>query len=176
MSEAYPILAVVTNEEGKAATASPSVTVTDAGPQITPADLSLSEPVANEGDTITLDGQFTNPGSLNPVTVTIDWGDGSTPTVLYGLFNEIATSATPGLYTFSVTHHYEDNPPGELTGGAYDIQVSVSDGAVTVSANTSIVVNHVAPSIRIESAGSAPSGTVDLTSVVTHPGAARPRR
>ena len=36
---------------------------------------------ANEGDTVTLDGQFTDPGTLDPHTVTIDWGDGSTPTV-----------------------------------------------------------------------------------------------
>ena len=51
-------------------------------PQFTAADLNLSEPIANEGDTVTLDGQFTDPDSLSSYTVTIDWGDGSTPTVL----------------------------------------------------------------------------------------------
>ena len=155
-SENYTIIASVTNENGKAGYASASVTVNKVAPQFTAADLSLSETTANEGDTITLNGQFTDPDALSSHTVTIDWGDGSTPTVLSELVGQVVPSATPGLYTYSATHQYLNNPPGELTGGSYDINVSVSDGVNTTSADTSIVVNNVPPTVQIES-------SVDLT-------------
>ncbi len=168
-SAVYTIQAQVTNEEGKTGTASASVTVTDSGPQISASDLSVTDQSGQtsvyEGDTVTLSGQFTDPGTLNPITVTVDWGDGTTPTVLYGSFNEIATSAMPGLYTFSAPHQY-------MSSGDYDINVTVSDSAVSASAFIPIVVKAVAPSIRIENADSGSSSPVDLTSVVTQPGAA----
>ena len=81
--------------------------------------------------------------------MTIDWGDGSTPTVLRELLGQVVPSATPGLYTYSAAHQYLNNPPGEPTGGTYDIRVSVSDGVSTTSAGTSIVVNNAPPSVRI---------------------------
>ena len=94
--------------------------------------------VANEGDTVTLSGQFTDPGPLNPLTVTIDWGDGTTPTVLYGLFNEISAATTPGQYTFAAPHQFQSS-------GSYSINVSVSDSAITAAASIPITVNNVAP-------------------------------
>ena len=39
--------------------------MSNVAPQFTAADLSLSEPTANEGDTITLNGQFTDPDALS---------------------------------------------------------------------------------------------------------------
>ena len=44
----------MTNENDKVGHASASVTVNNVAPQFTAADLSLSEPIATEGDTITL--------------------------------------------------------------------------------------------------------------------------
>ena len=99
-----------------------------------------------------MSGQFTDPDAVSSYTVTIDWGDGSTPTVLSELDGQVVQSATPGLFTYSTTHQYLSNPPGELTGGTYAINVSVSDGVNTTSAGTSIVVNNVAPVVQIESA------------------------
>ena len=117
-------------------------------PQFTAADLFLSEPVATEGDTVTLAGQFTDPGTLDPHTVTINWGDGSTPTVLYSCSARSSPSTTPGLYTFSAAHQYLNNPPGEPTGATDDIHVSVSDDVSTTSADTSIVVNNATPTVQ----------------------------
>ena len=146
----YTINASVTNQSYKAGLASTNVTVNDVAPQFTAADLSLSKTIANEGDTITLNGQFTDPDTLGSYTVTIDWGDGSTPTVAPRALGQVVPSTTtPGLYTYSTTHQYLNNPPGEPTGGSYDIHVSVSDGVSTTSADTSIVVNNVRrPSVR----------------------------
>ena len=90
-SENYTIVGSVTNENDQVGYASASVTVNKVAPQFTAADLSLSETTANEGDTITLNGQFTDPDAVSSYTVTIDWGDGSTPTVL----SELARPGRP---------------------------------------------------------------------------------
>ena len=96
----------MTNQYDQAGYASANVTVNKVGPQFTAADLSLSQTTANEGDTITLNGQFTDPDAVSSYTVTIDWGDGSTPTVLSELDGQVVQSATPGLFTYSTTHQY----------------------------------------------------------------------
>ncbi len=170
-SGSFAVSAQVTNQQGQIGQASASVTVSNVAPQFTAADLSLSEPTATEGDTITLNGRFTDPGTLDPHTVTIGWGDGSIPTALTELAGQVVATATPGLFTYSVTHQYLNNPPGEPTGGSYDIHVSVSDDVSTTSADRIIVVNNAPPSVRIESTGSFGSGTISLTAVVNDPGA-----
>ncbi len=168
-SENYTIVASVTNQNDQVGYASASVTVNKVAPQFTAADLSLSKTTANEGDTITLDGQFTDPDALSSYTVTIDWGDGSTPTVLRELLGQVVLSATPGLYTYSTTHQYLRSPPGEPAGGTYDIHVSVSDGVNITSADTSIVVNRVSPSVQITSSVDTGAGTITVTAGVTEP-------
>ena len=69
------------------------------------------------------------------------------------MLGQVVATATPGLFTYSAAHQYLNNPPGEPTGGTYDIHVSVSDDVSTTSADTSIVVNNAPPSVRIESTG-----------------------
>ncbi len=169
-SGSFAINASVTNEEGKAGTASTSIIVNKVPPQFTAADMSLSEPVATGGDTITLDGQFTDPGTLESHTVTINWGDGSAPTVLLELLGQVVASTAPGLYTFSAAHQYLNNPPGALAEATDDIHVSVSDAVSTTSAAKSIVVKNATPTVRISSAGYLGSATIALTAVVTNPG------
>ena len=160
----------MTNEEGKAGTASTSLIVNKVPPLFTAADMSLSEPVATGGDTITLNGQFTDPGTLETHTVTINWGDGSAPTVLLELLGQVVASTTPGLYTFSAAHQYLNNPPGEPAESTDDIHVSVSDAVSATSADKSIMVKNATPTVRIESAGNLGSGTIALTALVTNPG------
>ena len=164
ISSVYAIQAVVTNEEGKTGTAAASLAVIDAGPQLTAAGLSATPATINQGGTTTLGGEFTDPAPLGDITATIDWGDATAPTVLYGLFNQIISTGTPGLYGISSAHQY-------MTSGNYDITVSLSDGTVTTTGSTTIAVIHVAPTIRIESAGSESGDTVSLMGVVSQPGA-----
>ena len=170
-SGSYPVTAQVTNAQSQTGQASASVTVSNVSPQFTAADLSLSESTATEGDTVTLSGTFTlDPGTLDPHTVTINWGDGSTPSVESELAGQVVATAIPGLFTYSAAHEYLNNPPGMPTGGTYDIHVSVSDDVSTTSADKFIVVNNAPPSLRIESTGSVGSSTISLTAVVTDPG------
>ena len=169
-SEVYTIVGSVTSASGQVGYASANVTVSSSSaPQFRAADLSLSAATINEGDTITLSGQFTDPSPLSSYSVTIDWGDGSSPTVLSTLDGQVVASATPGLYTYSVTHQYLSSPPGELTGGSYSINVSVTDGVNTTSAQTPIVVNTVAPTVQIVGSVDLPSGTMTVTADLTEP-------
>ncbi len=169
-SGTYSITAQVIDEEGQVGpAASSTVTVSNVAPQFTAADLSLSESTASENDTVTLNGRFTDPGTLDPHNVTINWGDGS-QTVLLGLLGQVIASASPGLFTYSAAHQYLDNPDGEPSGGTYDINVSVSDDVSETSRDIPIIVNNVPPVVRIESAGNFGLGTIGLTALVTDPG------
>ncbi len=170
--KSYAILAQVTNEEYKGGNASASITVSDVSPQFVAADLSLSEPVATEGDTVNLVGNFIDPNPLNSYTVTIDWGDGTAPTFLSEQLGQVLASSTPGLFTFSAPHEYLKNPAGIPTGGTYGIEVTVSDGTLATSADTPIVVNEAPPSVQIGSGGASQgSGTITLTATAANPGA-----
>ena len=168
-SEVYAINASVTDQTNdKAGFTSATVSVNKAAPQFTSADLSLSKTIANEGDTITLSGEFTDPDSLSMYTASIDWGDGSAPETLSERLGQIIPSpTTPGLYTFSTTHQYLHNPPGVPIGGIYAINVSVSDSVNVTSAGTSIVVNRVPPVVQITSAVDLVGGTITATANVT---------
>jgi hypothetical protein len=108
-------------------------------PQMQGSNLSLSASAVNQGDTVTLTGSFTQPGNSESHTVTINWGDGSPNTVL---------QLAPGVFTFSATHQYLDEPPSGSTSKVDTIAVAVTDSASdTASASTAITVNDVPPAI-----------------------------
>jgi Ca2+-binding RTX toxin-like protein len=169
-SGSFAIKASVTDEDGKTGTATTSVTVANLAPNFTSADLLLSESTAFENDTVSLNGQFIDPGTLDSHTVTIDWGDGSPPTVLLDTLGQVVPAGAPGLFAYSFAHQYVNNPSGIATGGSYKIDVSIADDVGTTSASTSIIINNVPPTVRIESVGNQPAGTISLTAVVTDPG------
>ncbi len=168
-SQNYTVVGTVTSQVGQVGYASAIVTVNKVAPQITAADLGLSATTVNEGDTITLDGQFNDPDAQSSYTVSIDWGDGSTRTSLSELDGQVVQSATPGLYTFSAAHEYLHTPPGDPTGGSYSIAVSVSDGVNTASSSTSVVVNILPPAVQIISSAAQGSGMITLSANVTDP-------
>jgi hypothetical protein len=106
-------------------------------PQMTSTDLSLSATTVNQGDTVTLSGSFTQSGDQDSHTVTINWGDGSANTQL---------QLAPGVFTFSATHTYVDEPPSGTSSKVDTITVTVANSAGdTASASTSITVNDVPP-------------------------------
>jgi Ca2+-binding RTX toxin-like protein len=173
-SASYSILGSVTNANGLAGYTAATVTVNKVAPAFTSTDLSLSETNANEGDTITLSGQFTDLDLASSYTVTIDWGDGSTSTVLNEIDGQVFPSATTlGLFTYSTTHQYLYNAAAATPGSnsdSYKIKVSVTDGVNTVSAATPIVVAEVPPAIQLESNPTddqPESSVVYLTAVTT---------
>src|SRR5690242_12744835 len=92
----------------------------------------------DENDRTTLTGSFTDPGTLDTHTVTIDWGDGSPATSI---------DLGPGILAIpATTHQYLDDHPSGTPSDDYTISVTVTDdqgGQGTVS--TTVTINNVAP-------------------------------
>jgi hypothetical protein len=127
--------------------------------------VTVSDDDVLEGDSVTVSGSFSN--VPQPHTVTIDWGDGSTPTVI---------NLPAGVYNFSSPHVYEDDqdgnqPPTNTT--TYPITVTIADAsmATIVDNSLSVDVTNVAPTVLISGPTSAGDGqTLSYTFTTTDPG------
>ena len=159
-----------TDEDGKLGTASTSVMVHNVAPKFNASDIGLSATTINENQVVTLNGVFTDPGTLDLHTVTINWGDGSPSLILYQQLGQIVKGAAPGAFSYTATHTYVNNPVGIPVNGVFQVAVSVSDDVATTAATRGIVVNNVAPTVRIESQGNVGPNTIALTAHATDPG------
>jgi len=94
-----------------------------------------------EGQSVTLGGSFTDPGTLDTHTVVINWGDGSPNTTV---------NLGADVLTFSgVRHQYLDNPAGQ-PNGSFSITVTVTDkDGGTASGGTSVQVNNLPPTASL---------------------------
>ena len=120
-------------------------------PPVTGTDLTLSSSSINEGGTLTLGGSFTDTNDIDPHDVTIDWGDGTTPTTF---------TLAVGVSTFSnITHTYADNPAGQVNG-SYTITVTIADRTQSTAVNASVQVKNVAPAITAGTNVSINEGTL----------------
>ena len=113
-----------------------SVTFTVTVNNVAPANVTLSAAPAaiNENDSTTVNGTFTDPGTLDTHKVVIDWGDGSATTSI-----DLAAN----VLTFSASHKYLDN---KAANAAYTVGATITDkdsGSGNGSAN--VAVNNVAP-------------------------------
>ncbi len=133
----FTVSAVVTDKDGDIGTGSSPVVVNN----VAPANVTLTpSPAAiNENDSTTVNGSFTDPGTLDSHTVLIKWGDGSADTTL---------NLAAGVLTFSASHQYLDNPAGQAHGGAFGVSATVTDkDGDSGSGGTSVVVHNVAPTV-----------------------------
>lgn len=113
-----------------------SVTVHNVAPSLNP--LSLTATSIDENGSVTLDATFTDPGTLDEHTVTIDWGDGT---------SDLLTLPV-GDRSFSLSHQYLDDDPTATPSDSYTISVTLSDDDTgSDSGSTSIQVDNVAPTV-----------------------------
>ncbi len=109
----------VTVTDGTALSDSETFQVTVANVAPSGVSLNLTNTTINEGGSTSLSGSFTDPGTLDTHTVTIDWGDGSANTVL---------NLAAGVTTIPPTvHTYADDDPVGTPTDVYTIFVQVSD-------------------------------------------------
>ncbi len=107
-SNVYPVIVRVTDTDGSGSAAI-GITVRNVRPVVDAFD--FDSRLVNEGQTVTLLGTFTDPGSGDYHFVEIDWGDGSG--------NQ--TVAVPrGDRSFAATYQYADD-------GVYDVGFSLFD-------------------------------------------------
>ncbi len=121
------------------ATAATTITVDNVAPSNL--TVGMSPTTIDENGVSTLSGTFTDPGTLDTHTVTIDWGDGSASTILNLAVGVTTIPDTP--------HQYHDNLPNDAP---YTVTVTAADkdGASTQS-TTAVTVNNVAPTAAFSS-------------------------
>jgi hypothetical protein len=101
----------------------------------------------DEGQSLTINANFSDLGILDTHISIIDWGDGSIPTT--GIVQE-----SNGAGTITASHVYKDNR-------TYEVTVKVTDKDGSQSTDTAIItVNNKAPHVNIETSQAGYEGQV----------------
>ncbi len=152
----YDVGVEVRDDDGGQAASSTTVTVFN----IIPAVEAGEDQTVNEGDLVSLDpATFTDPGTVDTHTCTIDWDDG---TVEPGIVTEAGGSGTcSGNHTFA-------------NDGGYDVEVRVSDDdSGTGTDAVLITVTNLPPAITTLDLGPDVANVdtaIDLSATFTDPG------
>ena len=110
------------------------VAVNNVGPSTV--SVAFSSSTINGYGTATLNGSFLDPGTLDTHTVSINWGDGSTPTTL--------STLSAGVLSFSSSHQYPNNNPTQT----YTAIATVTDTqGASASDSEDVNVTYVAPTV-----------------------------
>lgn len=139
--------------EALADSAATTVTVSNVNPTVTidPAQVT----VIDEGGTVTVIAEFTDPGFLDTHTATIDWGvpPGLEGTALGPVTIQVLDPGGPGEPLRGRVlggYRYGDNDDG--TSFTVEVTVTDSDGG-SGSASFSLTVNNVDPTVAIDQSG-----------------------
>src|SRR6185312_9229421 len=125
----FPVAVRVTDGAGATATASSTVTVTNVAPSVA-IDPIVSQP---ENTAISMHSIVSDPGWLDPLTATVNWGDGSPTAALAGTLENVRPDATLDL---SATHVYGDD-------GTFTVQICGSDDDTTTCQTSSATITNV---------------------------------
>jgi hypothetical protein len=148
-SDVYTIGVTLTDDDTGTDEASTTTTISNVAPEI----LTITATSVNENGTVTLTGTYSDVGSLDTHTLTINWGEGDPQTVV----------VTGG--TFTVMHQYKDDNPSNTASDEYTIGVTLTDDDTgTDVASTTTTITNVAPQVLTLSATSVnENGIVTLT-------------
>ena len=142
----YTVTFTITDDDGGSGNNSVSHTVVNVPPTIT--NVSVSPEPSIEGNLDTVTATFTDPGTADVHTCSINWGDGS----------PVATG-TVAAGSCSGTHTYADN-------GSYTVSVTIDDGdGGSDSDSTLHVVGNANPSITLITVTPEPSNEGSLASL-----------
>jgi hypothetical protein len=138
----------VTDPEGLTDDDTAVVTVTNVAPAV-----SASDPTTvSENTATTVSGTVSDPGWLDPLSATIDWGDGSGAQTLTGTLENVRPDAT---FTFSTTHTYGDN-------GTWTVRICGSDDDTSTCKDISATVSNTDPTAVIDT-----TNTVSVNGIPT---------
>ena len=125
----YTVALTVTDDNSGTGTTSKAVPVSNVAPNITSVAATPSSP--GTGETVTLIASFTDPGSTDTHTATIDWGDNTgtqTGTVGQSTKTITGTHSYPNTGSYTVTVVVTDND------GTSDTDSTLTIGVISVGA------------------------------------------
>jgi hypothetical protein len=131
----------VTDTAGATDADTAQVTVTNVAPTVGPITTDAPKP---ENTGVRIQGVISDPGWLDPLTASIDFGDGAGPQPLVGVLENVRPNAT---LTYDVTHIWGDN-------GSFTVTICAADDDTTGNCNqTSVQVTNVNPTASIDETG-----------------------
>ena len=144
----YSVVLTLADSAGHTVTANASVSPTNVAPVVD--SLSFSPGSVVDHQTLTLSGSFTDPGTADTFTLTVEWGDGTSST----------DSLAAGTRSFSATHAY--NAAGPVTIKA---TVADRDGGRSSSSADLVVLssNHAPANLSLGATASGANVMVDAT-------------
>jgi M6 family metalloprotease-like protein len=150
---AFTVKVTVTDSFGSSSATAATVTVSNVRPEVT---LLSNDGPELEGGAVSISGTIADPGWLDTLTATVDWGDGGGPQSLAGAPENTRPDAT--LTFTSVAHTYGDDGVFSVTVCAND-----DDGASTVPCQvTMVTISNANPTAVIDLVG-----TVSINGVST---------
>jgi PKD repeat protein len=135
----YSVALTLADSASHTVTANASVSPANVAPVV--GSLSLSPSSVVDHQTLTVSGTFTDPGTADTFTLTVDWGDGISST----------DSLAAGTRSFSATHAYAAAGPVTITATVADRD----NGRSSSSANLVVLSSNHAPANLVLT----PSGT-----------------
>ena len=144
----YPVVLTLADSAGHTVTANASVSPANVAPVV--GSLSLSPSSVVDHQTLTLSGTFTDPGTADTFTLSIEWGDTTTSTA----------ALAAGTRSFSATHAYD-------AAGLVTIKATVADrDNGRSSSSVDLVVgssNHAPANLALATTIDGANVTVDAT-------------
>jgi subtilisin family serine protease len=140
---AYTVAVKVTDDDGAFDIATSTVNVTNVAPSVL--NLASNGP-KDELASITVTGTISDPGWLEGLTATINWGDGSPVEPVSGTLENVRPNAT---LTFSVSHAYGD----DSGAGTFTATVCGLDDDTSTCAPIALTITNKAPTATISLAG-----------------------
>jgi len=128
-----------TDPDGGYDTDTATVNVTNVAPTV----VAASNGPKPEGTPVTVSGTITDPGWLENLTATVDWGDGTPVEALTGVLENVRPDAT---LTFSKAHTYGDN-------GTFIAEVCGFDDDTSTCVTVPIGITNVNPTATIDETG-----------------------
>ncbi len=153
----YGVVVRAVDDDGGSVTSNEfTVTVTNVDPSI----VALSATSVDEDGVVHLTGTYSDPGTGDTHTLTINWGEGSPETV-----------AVIGG-TFDITHLYLDDNPTGTASDTYTIGVTLTDDDTgSAAGSTTTTITNVDPTVTLNNVTSVvENGTATLTGTIADVG------
>lgn len=136
----YEVILTVTDDDGSTISKNAKLEINNIAPSLAAG----TDQVVDEGTFVNISHIFTDPGTADSHTATIDWGDGTVETKI--LVKESSGQSGPETEangTISGEHVYADN-------GTYHVTLTVTDDdGASASEALTVTVNNVAPLVLI---------------------------